>query len=64
MLFAVEATRRWTADGITVNALMPGGIRTALQRYVSAGELDRLRARAGQTAARHLWQVSVATLAA
>jgi NAD(P)-dependent dehydrogenase (short-subunit alcohol dehydrogenase family) len=50
VLFAVEATRRWAADGITVNALMPGGIRTALQRYVSDEELDRLRARAGQNA--------------
>ena len=25
VLFAVEATRRWTDDGITSNALMPGG---------------------------------------
>ena len=25
VLFAVEATRRWAGDGITVNALMPGG---------------------------------------
>ena len=25
VLFAVEATRRWADDGITVNALMPGG---------------------------------------
>ncbi|MFI5613851.1 SDR family NAD(P)-dependent oxidoreductase [Amycolatopsis sp. NPDC051903] len=33
VLFAVEATRRWAADGITANALMPGGIRTALQRH-------------------------------
>ena len=47
VLFAVEATRRWVADGIAVNALMPGGIRTGLQRYVSAGELDRMVAQAG-----------------
>ena len=33
MLFAVEATRRWTDDGITSNALMPGGIWTNLQRH-------------------------------
>ncbi|MFB6954976.1 SDR family NAD(P)-dependent oxidoreductase [Streptomyces niveus] len=33
VLFAVEATKRWAADGITVNALMPGGIRTNLQRH-------------------------------
>ncbi|MFJ7276255.1 SDR family NAD(P)-dependent oxidoreductase [Kitasatospora sp. NPDC098663] len=44
VLFAVEAAKRWAADGITVNALMPGGIRTALQRYVSEEELARLRA--------------------
>jgi NAD(P)-dependent dehydrogenase (short-subunit alcohol dehydrogenase family) len=34
VLFAVEATRRWAADGITANALMPGGIVTELQRHV------------------------------
>ena len=33
VLFAVEATRRWAADGITANALMPGGIWTRLQRH-------------------------------
>jgi NAD(P)-dependent dehydrogenase (short-subunit alcohol dehydrogenase family) len=44
ILFAVEATRRWAGDGITVNALMPGGIRTNLQRYVTDEELNRLRA--------------------
>ncbi|MEH3053703.1 MAG: SDR family NAD(P)-dependent oxidoreductase [Patulibacter minatonensis] len=35
-LFAVEATRRWAADGITANSLMPGGIWTPLQRHWSA----------------------------
>ncbi|GAA1669489.1 SDR family NAD(P)-dependent oxidoreductase [Kribbella yunnanensis] len=33
VLFAVEATRRWAADGITANALMPGAIFTNLQRH-------------------------------
>jgi NAD(P)-dependent dehydrogenase (short-subunit alcohol dehydrogenase family) len=47
VLFAVEATRRWAGDGITVNALMPGAIRTNLQRHVSEEELDRARERAG-----------------
>ena len=47
VLFAVEASKRWAGDGITANALMPGGIRTNLQRYVSDEELDRLRAAAG-----------------
>ncbi|HEY3562315.1 MAG TPA: SDR family NAD(P)-dependent oxidoreductase, partial [Kribbella sp.] len=36
ILFAVEGAKRWAADGIAVNALMPGGIRTALQRHVPA----------------------------
>jgi NAD(P)-dependent dehydrogenase (short-subunit alcohol dehydrogenase family) len=34
ILFAVEATRRWAADGITANALNPGAIATNLQRHV------------------------------
>lgn len=33
VLFAVEATRRWARDGITSNSLMPGAIRTNLQRH-------------------------------
>jgi NAD(P)-dependent dehydrogenase (short-subunit alcohol dehydrogenase family) len=51
VLFAVEATKRWAGDGITANALMPGGIRTNLQRYVTDEELDRMRAQAGGGAA-------------
>jgi NAD(P)-dependent dehydrogenase (short-subunit alcohol dehydrogenase family) len=47
VLFAVEASTRWADDGIAVNALMPGGIRTKLQRYVSEEELDRMRVAAG-----------------
>jgi NAD(P)-dependent dehydrogenase (short-subunit alcohol dehydrogenase family) len=47
VLFAVEASKRWASDGITANALMPGGIHTNLQRYVPAEELERLRAAAG-----------------
>jgi NAD(P)-dependent dehydrogenase (short-subunit alcohol dehydrogenase family) len=47
VLFAVEATRRWAGDGIVVNALHPGGIRTNLQRYVSEEELARLRRATG-----------------
>jgi NAD(P)-dependent dehydrogenase (short-subunit alcohol dehydrogenase family) len=43
ILFAVEASRRWASDGITANALMPGVIRTNLQRHVSDQELDRIR---------------------
>jgi NAD(P)-dependent dehydrogenase (short-subunit alcohol dehydrogenase family) len=42
VLFAVEATRRWAADGITANAVMPGGIRTNLQRHQSGPEWDEI----------------------
>lgn len=35
VLFAVEATRRWQRDGVTANALMPGGIMTGLQKHVT-----------------------------
>ncbi len=41
VLFAVEATRRWVQDGITANALMPGGIATELQRHVGAVYIER-----------------------
>jgi NAD(P)-dependent dehydrogenase (short-subunit alcohol dehydrogenase family) len=51
VLFAVEATRRWGGDGITVNALMPGGIRTNLQRHVPDEDLERLIAQSGDAAA-------------
>jgi NAD(P)-dependent dehydrogenase (short-subunit alcohol dehydrogenase family) len=49
VLFAVEATRRWAADGITANAVMPGGIRTNLQRHVTAEEMGQLLERLGVT---------------
>jgi NAD(P)-dependent dehydrogenase (short-subunit alcohol dehydrogenase family) len=47
VLFAVEATRRWAADGITANALMPGGIATNLQRHVNPEYMERARAQSG-----------------
>jgi NAD(P)-dependent dehydrogenase (short-subunit alcohol dehydrogenase family) len=47
VLFAVEATKRWADDGITVNAVMPGGIATALQRHVAPDYLERARREAG-----------------
>jgi NAD(P)-dependent dehydrogenase (short-subunit alcohol dehydrogenase family) len=55
VLFAVEATKRWADDGITVNALMPGAIQTNLQRYVTEQEIARLRSESsGDTAA--IWK--------
>jgi NAD(P)-dependent dehydrogenase (short-subunit alcohol dehydrogenase family) len=44
VLFAVEAGKRWAADGITANALMPGGIRTNLQRYQSGSMTPEIKA--------------------
>jgi NAD(P)-dependent dehydrogenase (short-subunit alcohol dehydrogenase family) len=47
VLFAVEATRLWADDGIFVNALHPGAIRTNLQRHVTQEQLDQMRAQTG-----------------
>ncbi|GAA0905369.1 SDR family NAD(P)-dependent oxidoreductase [Virgisporangium aurantiacum] len=49
VLFAVELTRRWQGDGVTANALHPGGIRTNLQRHIAEADLDALRRAAGVT---------------
>ncbi len=47
VLFAVEATRRWAHDGITSNALMPGGILTNLQRHTDPERMKRAREQSG-----------------
>jgi len=44
VLFAVGATRRWAADGITANALMPGGIATNLQRHLDPSFMENAKA--------------------
>jgi NAD(P)-dependent dehydrogenase (short-subunit alcohol dehydrogenase family) len=44
VLFAVEAARRWAPDGITANAVMPGGIWTRLQRHWEPERLERMQA--------------------
>jgi NAD(P)-dependent dehydrogenase (short-subunit alcohol dehydrogenase family) len=44
VLFAVEAAQRWAADGIVANALMPGGIRTGLQKHQSGPEWEAIAA--------------------
>jgi hypothetical protein len=41
-LFAVEATRRWAADGIVTNAVNPGGVATGLQRDFTQKQKDYL----------------------
>ncbi|SNS72081.1 NAD(P)-dependent dehydrogenase, short-chain alcohol dehydrogenase family [Asanoa hainanensis] len=46
VLFAVEAARRWAHDGVTVNAVNPGGVRGNLQRHLSEAELADMDERA------------------
>jgi len=47
VLFAVEATRRWEADGIAANAVHPGAIlATNLSRHMDPAYLAELRAAA------------------
>jgi NAD(P)-dependent dehydrogenase (short-subunit alcohol dehydrogenase family) len=45
VLFAVQASKLWASDGISANALNPGGIRTNLQRYQSAEQMEAMEAR-------------------
>jgi NAD(P)-dependent dehydrogenase (short-subunit alcohol dehydrogenase family) len=46
ILFAVEAARRWAHDGVTVNAVNPGGVRGRLQRHLSEADLAEMDGRA------------------
>jgi NAD(P)-dependent dehydrogenase (short-subunit alcohol dehydrogenase family) len=55
-LFAVEASRRWAGDGITVNSLMPGAIRTNLQRYVENDEATIARWERLERAGTFFWK--------
>jgi len=41
-LFAVEATRRWGAEGIMANAVNPGGVKTGLQRNFTQWQRESL----------------------
>ncbi len=43
-LFAVAATRRWASEGITANAVNPGGVATGLQRNFTAQQKESLDA--------------------
>jgi NAD(P)-dependent dehydrogenase (short-subunit alcohol dehydrogenase family) len=59
VLFAVEATRRWAGDGITANAVHPGGIadtnlsrhmdRQALANAIAAGAAGKTREQGAAT---------------
>ncbi|MEW2515966.1 SDR family NAD(P)-dependent oxidoreductase [Streptomyces sp. NPDC046870] len=43
-LFAVEANRRWSTDGITVNAANPGAVTTNLGRHLTEEDIAQLPA--------------------
>jgi NAD(P)-dependent dehydrogenase (short-subunit alcohol dehydrogenase family) len=43
ILFAVGVGQRWADDGITANSLMPGSIRTGLQRHIDQEWYERVR---------------------
>ena len=43
-LFAVEATRLWSSDGIVANAVNPGGVVTGLQRNFTTQQRESLDA--------------------
>jgi NAD(P)-dependent dehydrogenase (short-subunit alcohol dehydrogenase family) len=43
-LFAVEASRRWSSDGIVANTANPGGVSTGLQRDFTQQQKDYLAA--------------------
>ena len=52
VLFAVGATNHWAADGITANAVHPGGImETNLARHMDPEQVAELRAAASTTGA-------------
>ena len=43
ILFAVGVSQRWADDGISANSLMPGSIRTGLQRHIDKEWYERVR---------------------
>jgi len=74
ILFAQEATRRWAADGIFANAVLPGSALTGLQRYHGEemkrrigfirpdGTVDPAVKTTGQAAATTLWAATAPEL--
>jgi NAD(P)-dependent dehydrogenase (short-subunit alcohol dehydrogenase family) len=41
-LFTVEGATCWSRDGITMNSVMPGGIRTRLHRHIQTDVLENM----------------------
>ena len=63
VLFAVEATRRWLADGIVPNALNPGGVRTNLQRHLPSEVQEAMRGASSKTVEQGAATTLVASIA-
>lgn len=75
ILFTQEATRRWGADGIFANAVLPGSSLTGLQRFHGEalkrqigfihedGSLDPMMKTASQAAATSVWAAVAPELA-
>lgn len=65
-LFAVEASRLWSTDGIVANTVNPGGVATGLQRNFSAQQKESLDAAeaAGVFAYKTIQQGAATTLVA
>jgi len=74
ILFAQEATRRWSAEAIFANAVLPGSVLTGLQRYhgeemkrrigfiLADGSVSPDVKTVGQGAATTLWAATAAEL--
>jgi NAD(P)-dependent dehydrogenase (short-subunit alcohol dehydrogenase family) len=74
ILFAQEATRRWSGQGIFANALLPGSALTGLQRYHGdalkrkigfideAGAVNAMVKTAAQAAATSVWAATAPEL--
>ena len=63
VLFAVEAQRRWAADGITANAVHPGPIiETNLARHMDPEQVAALRAASAGTSPMDDTQMSFKTI--
>ena len=74
LLFAQEATRRWSRDGIFANAVLPGSALTGLQRFhgeelkrqigfiLPDGTLNPILKTAAQAAATTLWAATAPEL--
>jgi NAD(P)-dependent dehydrogenase (short-subunit alcohol dehydrogenase family) len=74
ILFAQEATRRWSGDGVFANAVLPGSALTGLQRFhgeelkrqigfiLPDGSLNPILKSAAQAAATTLWAATAPEL--